>query len=103
MKCDNCGGCCSNLLPVTNREIKTIRKYIKRHRIAEIKSMNPLDCPFLDKEKDLKCRIYEVRPRICREFFCSSFAHFGVKGMHPVDVRETFYGSGGKDGGCGIL
>jgi Fe-S-cluster containining protein len=29
-------------------------------------------CPFCDlaKEKD-KCRIYEVRPRVCRTYICS--------------------------------
>lgn len=90
--CSGCGRCCSTLLPVTNREIKEIRRYIKRHRIEQVQSLNPLDCPFLDKTKEHKCRIYEVRPRMCRIFYCTGTTG-SVKGMHPIDMRETFYGS----------
>ena len=34
-ECTQCGNCCSNLLPMTEDEIATIRKYIKKHHIKE--------------------------------------------------------------------
>ena len=104
-KCTGCGGCCSNILPMTEDEIHTIRKYIKRYNIKEqkrlIPTVNPnldMTCPFLDNSKKCdKCMIYEVRPRVCRDFICDP------KQRPPVDlsyaskvrmvlVREVFYG-----------
>lgn len=104
-KCTGCGGCCSNILPITEDEIRTIRNYIKRYNIKEQKRLLPtvnpnldMTCPFLDNSKKCdKCMIYEVRPRICRDFICDQ------KQRPPVDlsyaskvrmvlVREEFYG-----------
>ena len=34
-KCVGCGACCSNILPVTDREIKNIKKYMNKHAIKE--------------------------------------------------------------------
>ena len=105
-KCVGCGACCSNLLPMTDEEIKTIRRYIKRHGIKEQKHFIPLaapvmdlTCPFLDTtKKSEKCIIYEVRPLVCSAFICSEpkgalknkELYEGVR--KPVDVRETFFG-----------
>ena len=77
-KCTQCGQCCSNILPMTEDEISVIRRYIKKHHIKERKHILPLaeptidmTCPFLDDSKSCeKCTIYEVRPRICRDFIC---------------------------------
>lgn len=104
-KCTQCGNCCSNLLPMTAEEIETIRKYIKKHNIKEHRHILPLaeptldlTCPFLnDSKPSEKCEIYEVRPRICREFICCP------SGRKPLDikyaskcrnvfVREEFFG-----------
>ena len=104
-KCTGCGGCCSNILPMTEDEIRIIRNYIKRYNIKEqkrlIPTVNPnldMTCPFLDNSKKCdKCMIYEVRPRVCRDFICDP------KQRPPVDlsyasnvrivmVREEFYG-----------
>lgn len=104
-KCTGCGGCCSNILPMTEDEIRTIRKYIKRYKIKEQKRLLPtvnqnldMTCPFLDNSKKCdKCMIYEVRPMVCRDFICDP------KQRPPVDlsyaskvrmvlVREQFYG-----------
>ena len=104
-KCTGCGGCCSNILPMTEDEIRTIRNYIKRYNIKEQKRLLPtvnpnldMTCPFLDNSKKCdKCMIYEVRPRVCRDFICDP------KQRPPVDlsyaskvrmvlVREAFYG-----------
>lgn len=104
-KCTGCGNCCSNLLPMTEKEINTIRQYIKKHHIKECKHGIPLaepvidlTCPFLDDSKKTeKCRIYEVRPHICREFICCQSERkpidleWGMK-ARVMNVRETFYG-----------
>ena len=109
-RCVGCGECCSNALPMRQKEIKIIQRYIKEHGIKEQKApavfaKQPFDmtCPFLRKDvsKD-RCVIYPVRPQICREFKCNkarnveSF-HGSMDGFMLIDVRETFFG--GNDGG----
>ncbi len=103
-KCTQCGGCCSNTLPMTDEEISIIRKYIKQHHIKEHRHFLPLaepaidmTCPFLnDNKKTEKCDIYEVRPRICRDFICCPSGRkpldmrYTLK-ANVVDVRETFF------------
>lgn len=73
-KCSNCGQCCSNCLPLSRKEVKRIKLYIKKHRIKEQRhnAMNGIDmtCPFRD-EANKKCLIYEIRPEICRQFMCN--------------------------------
>lgn len=104
-KCKQCGGCCSNLLPMTDEEIETIRKYIRRYHIKEHKHILPLanpildlTCPFLnDSKKTEKCEIYSVRPKICQDFICCPSKRppldmeLGMK-ARLVNVRSTFYG-----------
>lgn len=104
-KCTGCGSCCSNFLVMTEKEIATIQKYVKKHNIKEQRHVFPVNqptmdftCPFLnDSKKCDKCEIYEVRPRICRDFICSwkKDGHL----MEPeysmkakcVDMRMTFF------------
>ena len=31
-KCSNCGQCCTDYIPISQKEINRIRKYIKKHR-----------------------------------------------------------------------
>lgn len=73
-KCSNCGQCCSNLLPLSEAEIKRIKAYIKKHGIKEQRhnALMAVDmtCPFRD-ERNKKCLIYDIRPAICREFMCN--------------------------------
>lgn len=108
-KCTGCGGCCSNLLPMTDKEIRVIRGYVKKHRIKEHRHLLPLSepafdmtCPFLDDSKKCeKCTIYEVRPTICREFICCPSGRKPLDDKYratakPVNVRETFFGKGNK-------
>ena len=35
-KCSNCGGCCIPWLPLTYKEIDTIKDYISKHNIKPI-------------------------------------------------------------------
>ena len=75
-QCSNCGECCSNLLPISEREIKEIRRYIRVNDVKEHKHNGPtmtptldLTCPFRNDAKQC-CDIYPVRPFICRDFKC---------------------------------
>lgn len=104
-KCTQCGCCCSNILPMTDKEIEIIRRYIKKNHIKEFKHGIPLAnpvldmaCPFLNTDKKTeKCAIYEVRPAICRCFICSepngALKHKELyEGIRkPVDVRREFF------------
>lgn len=103
-KCSQCGGCCGNILPMTKTEVQDIRKYITKHNIKEFKRVFPLvnpildlTCPFLDDNKKTeKCRIYEVRPFICRHFVCNMQKdnvpkEFFENEYELINVRETFY------------
>ena len=104
-KCSGCGNCCSNLLPMSQTEVDAIRRYIKKHHINEHKHILPLaeptidmTCPFLDDSKSCeKCTIYEVRPRICRDFICCPSKRPPMNDLEyklkcrVVDVRSEFY------------
>ena len=35
-KCSGCGQCCSNYLPISSKEIKEIKRYVKKHHITEL-------------------------------------------------------------------
>ena len=78
--CSRCGACCSNILPLTEADIETIRKYIYEHDTepclhAGDNSDIAIDfiCPFLGTGEDgaATCEIYDVRPFVCRLFLCS--------------------------------
>lgn len=103
-KCTGCGNCCSNLLPMTDKEIEVIRRYIKKHHIKEFKHGIPLanpaldmTCPFLNTDKKTeKCMIYEVRPNICRQFSCDPQQRPQLdmeyaNNARIVDVRREFF------------
>jgi Fe-S-cluster containining protein len=94
---------------MNQKEINTIKAYIKRHNIKQQKHalfvykdpMFDATCPFLDDTKPIhKCLIYEVRPLICREFKCDKWHQIDTDGvlfksnLHPVDVTEVFFGKG---------
>lgn len=77
-KCSSCGNCCSNLLPMSKKEISAIRKYIRQNSIQQCKHLPPvvkasydMTCPFRDNDKEI-CTIYPVRPAICRAFICNN-------------------------------
>lgn len=105
-KCVGCGKCCSNLLPLSNEEIKDILRYIRKYHIKEQKHILPttepvfdLTCPFLNESGgNEKCTIYPARPHICRVFVCNqppskvkeNKEHFW-KTRKPCNMRETFF------------
>lgn len=105
-KCIECGNCCSRYLAMNQKEINTIKAYIKRHGIEQqkhsvfvlSKAVFDATCPFLDDSKpNHKCTIYPVRPLICREFKCDKWHEIDrinklyKANLHPVDVTEIFF------------
>ena len=104
-KCSGCGNCCSNLLPMSKKEVAAIHKYIEKHGIKECKHLLPvakpaydMTCPFRNNDKGI-CAICEVRPEICRQFICDNEkrAKHNRKLLGQtrsiVDVRGEFFGS----------
>lgn len=74
-KCSNCGECCTEFVPLTKSEYKNIKEYLKRHpEITNEQHITPeglhVLCPFRDRENK-RCKIYEVRPFVCRRFICN--------------------------------
>ena len=102
-KCSNCGGCCSNCLPLSDKEAKQIKAYIKKHDIKEQRHNfmlgTDLTCPFRD-EANKKCLIYEIRPEICRQFMCNHTKENIMKWkldfhkkFRVVFMRNEFFGN----------
>lgn len=107
-KCSNCGECCSNILPLTQKEIKQIKKYIYAHNIkpcehtVNVLRQKPVDmvCPFRDNVNKC-CTIYPVRPLVCRLYMCSNgIEEFkqqckdnqkAVSKTYPYDVWGLFF------------
>lgn len=103
-KCSGCGNCCTNLLPMSPKEIDRIHRYIEKHGIKECKHLFPvatptydMTCPFRNNDKG-NCMIYEVRPEICRQFICDNeqLAKHNRALLRStrriVDARSEFYG-----------
>lgn len=104
-KCSKCGNCCSDILPLSDDEIRRIHKYVCQKRIKESKHLIPvakpvldMTCPFRDNGKKI-CTIYEVRPEICRQFICDSEQRAKEnrerlkKGRRVFSMREVFFGA----------
>lgn len=108
-KCSSCGSCCSNLLPLSQKEFVRIRDYVQRKHIQECVNRPPTmapvqdwTCPFRDNMRKV-CTIYEVRPAICRDFQCDKpkkqieADREMYNGRYvPVNMRETFFPKGGE-------
>lgn len=78
-KCSNCGECCVDFIPLTKREVKNIKSFIKKNNIQENVYVGDgyFDnrCPFFVKDSEKHCSIYPVRPSICKTFKCCQSAH----------------------------
>ncbi len=70
-QCSKCGECCTNFLPISQKEMFRIVEYVVAHNIKPQKHIlvmqNRLTCPYYDGKK---CLIYSIRPLICKEFYC---------------------------------
>lgn len=76
--CSSCGQCCGSLLPVTDEEMRVLKEYIDRNNIQpslpEQSTFISLQCPLLQPASDIqpkaRCKVYDVRPAVCRAFKC---------------------------------
>lgn len=86
-QCSNCGQCCTEFLPLNQEEIDTIKQYIKKHNIKPSPIYENgkiyVFCPFRDRENK-KCKIYSIRPRICKTFICSKYYSRIIKERNEI-------------------
>ncbi|OCA87999.1 Fe-S oxidoreductase [Bacillus sp. FJAT-27225] len=72
LPCEGCRGLCCGPVPVTEKELKRIKKRIKRMPAKMRLSLQTQQrftgtCIFYDQEND-RCGIHADRPEICRKF-----------------------------------
>ncbi|WNB90923.1 YkgJ family cysteine cluster protein [Bacillus sp. NEB1478] len=72
LPCEGCKGLCCGPVPVTENELKKIKKKIKTlpsKTRSELENQNRYygTCIFYDLDKD-RCGIHSARPEICRKF-----------------------------------
>ena len=90
--CTRCGECCAATIPLTRKEEKRIREYIKKNDIEpeffqDENNMN-LQCCFYDRRNKI-CKIYEVRPSICRSFKCNRDTN--ILELEKEEVHQKAY------------
>jgi uncharacterized protein len=88
-ECLHCANCCKTASPIFHkRDIERIAKHLQMRPAAFVERYlrvdeegdyipNALPCPFLGD--DNRCRIYEQRPKACREY-----PHTNHKNFHQV-------------------
>lgn len=74
-KCSCCGSCCTCMLPITKKELSVLMDYIRKNNISpsflsdyDVGTIHAF-CPLLDPDTN-KCKVYPVRPFVCRSFKC---------------------------------
>jgi len=89
-KCsENCGKCCTRVLPYSDHEIKKIRQYVRRNEIKPA-HLNFDSCPFLTNDK--RCQVYIHRGEICKSFICNThLTTFNHRDKKMVDLWQEFY------------
>lgn len=100
-KCSRCGGCCTNIIALTDNEKEKIEKWIKDTNFKPYSVLsNPLEvdanpgddptCPFLSLEDGTaKCAIYSMRPTTCRCFKCDLEDHEIAKAISDNDIKKN--------------
>ena len=103
IECIQCGKCCANILMVSDKEVQTIKQYLKKHPMIKVHNRNTMFmtedvniCPFLheDNHGEKYCSIYNVRPSICRSFNCKEEYNkmMNYKGVRAINMLFTFGG-----------
>lgn len=86
-RCSRCGECCAATIPLTKKEEQKIKKYIELNKIVpeefKIEDNINLQCCFYDRKNKI-CKIYEVRPSICRSFKCN-------KNLKEIETERTIH------------
>lgn len=99
--CSNCNECCSLHTPMTKEEYITLQEYFQtadgkkilqqaRNKVKRYIRKNTLYemCPFTDDETK-KCRIYDLRPTICKNFHCSKPKEVESLKIELMDREDT--------------
>ena len=97
-KCSRCGGCCNAVLPMTEKELHKLKRFVKNNHVKPRRKLflseNSVDgtCPFLSGEN--MCMVYPVRPSVCRQFTCEkpdySIEIENIYDYRDVDLRHEF-------------
>lgn len=102
-RCIGCGQCCSSLLPISEKDLRRLHRYVDKKHIKPVprpfaqNAIFDLTCPFLDTTKsDKKCMVYPYRPEICMKFKCDKPSNEKDKTkFHSlykvVDLWQEFY------------
>lgn len=72
LPCETCIGLCCGPVPITEKELKTIKKKIRSIPVNQKKELQKQmcfhgTCIFYDFDNN-RCGIYSVRPEVCRKF-----------------------------------
>lgn len=70
--CSKCMQCCTDFIPLTQEDIRRIKKYMSTHNVdrnicTDEHGNYMILCPFLSESG---CQIYDMRPEVCRGFCC---------------------------------
>lgn len=95
--CSRCGACCSAFLPLTQKDIRRIREFLKtnprtacNHNPQKASNVVDLLCPFLDTSGETcACTIYDARPDICRCYRCSLTGDEGVTAIRDEMLKRN--------------
>lgn len=103
-KCSNCGGCCSNFLPMRKEEVERLKRFVRRKHFKPIVRSNvlvggsvDLICPFRN-DKEQRCEVYDIRPEVCRAYRCDQAANgtlpdFKHQKLYTVvNLRQVVFG-----------
>jgi Fe-S-cluster containining protein len=100
-ECNKCGNCCSNFLPLSEKEIRTMKKLSKKENKHPLLKDWYNRCPFLNN--DNKCDIYKDRPAICQYYNCYNFNNHMYdreyieiiknNNYRMINVRKEIFGS----------
>ena len=98
-KCSQCGKCCLRWLPMSSRDIKNIRNYIKKHdvfyaprMISPLMTQETTCCPFLRWDQTTeRCQIYPARPTVCRSYDCKNHQHGKLNGHRKDYILRDLY------------
>ena len=84
------------MLPITLDEYKRIKSYIKEHNIQPTDMVRPegiyVKCPFYDFDNKI-CKVYEVRPEVCKAFSCANKLKLVDKNRNYYDARADINGN----------
>ena len=96
-KCSCCQECCSDILPLTIKEIEAIFEYMNKAGVRPISRYSAfpepridMRCCFID-DRTHRCMVYSVRPEICRKFICNQQSDTIEQNKNRVSRRKNSF------------